>query len=79
MNKTYADTQGDKPKMQHGWEGRGGLIVIKDAVVVETDLLWQTVADKGSAENQLIVLCVGMCRMQTRQAVNLHMTEHTKD
>ena len=44
--------------------------------MIQTDLFWQAIMDKCSAENQLVVLGIGVCRTQTRQTVYLQMTEH---
>jgi hypothetical protein len=55
VDKSDSDPKANQPEMQHGWEGRAGLIIVEDAIMIEADLVWQTVLDKCPAENQLIV------------------------
>ena len=52
VNETNFDFHPNQPEMHQGWIGRTSLIVIEDAVVIQTDLFWQTVMNKCSTENE---------------------------
>ena len=56
MNEAHLHTQANQPKMDDAWKRRGTLVVVKDTVVIQADLLRQPIADEGTPQNPLVFL-----------------------
>ncbi len=79
VNEADFDAQRDQPQMEAGRKRRSAGIVIEDAVVIETDPFRQPMLHERPPQHQLIILGVGMGRIQARQAINFHSTKEVTD
>ncbi len=56
MDETHLHTQTNQSEMYHAWERRNTLVLVKGAIVIQTDLLWHPIPEEGASQDPLVFL-----------------------
>ena len=65
VDEPHLDAKGDEPQMKDRGKRRETDIVVEDAIMIQTNPLWQAILDESPTQDQLMVLGAGMRRVQT--------------